>query len=89
MSSGLYESVVVPPEPTLEGCWRGRIARGATDMAERVWVVIPGFDDTRQIGPYRWMPRDETAKPQRGDYCLVLFDEQQEGHVVYWGPQSG
>lgn len=66
----------------------GRVAVGASDMGDRIMVIVPAIDETQRIGPCRWQARDETSHPARGDACLVAFDEQSDPWVIAWWPFS-
>lgn len=86
MSQPLYESIVGEADTGLSGSYAGRVAVGATDMGDRIWVTIDAFADGRRYGPCRWQSRDDTSLPARGDRCLVIFDDNQEGWVTVWWP---
>lgn len=64
----------------------GHVARDATDMSARIWVVLPDFDSNQQWGPCRWQSRDDTTLPSEGDPCLVILDNRNEPWVVAWWP---
>jgi hypothetical protein len=60
---------------------RGRIATTPTNPADDLYVTIQSFDGSRaQFGPCHWAPAE--ALPERGDDCLVLFDESDEPWVI-------
>lgn len=66
----------------------GVITRGARDHGERVWVNVAALNRTVHIGPCKWQGRDHLALPERGDTCLVHFDEHDDPWVTAWWPLS-
>lgn len=87
MSAYLNESVDVPAIQ-LEGSYSGRIATAPADLDERVFVIVPAFSDDYRFGPCRWQARDTISLPAVGDWCLVVFDENQEPSVPLWWPYT-
>lgn len=73
---------------TPAGAFAGTVSKGATDMGERIMVVVPAINPTLAIGPCRWQARDDTSHPARGDSCLVVFDDNDEAWVAAWWPFS-
>jgi hypothetical protein len=66
--------------------WYGTIANDATDFTDLVDVVLPDFDEKLQWRDCFWQSRDATTLPQRGDKCLVMFDNRNQPWVVAWWP---
>lgn len=64
----------------------GLIAKTAADLTTLVPVIIPEFDAHLQWGPCRWQSRDSVSLPQKGDACLVVFDNRREPWIVAWWP---
>jgi hypothetical protein len=63
----------------------GRVATTLSSPDDDLFVTIGSFDGHRQQwGPCRWAPRPEPASnlPQRGDDCLVIFDEHEAPWVL-------
>ena len=75
-----------PPRESLSTVWRGTIAKPPSDAYGTVEVLIDAFDKTHRFGPCRWGPRDEAGLPERGDICIVVFDEQNRPYVIGWWP---
>lgn len=72
--------------------WTGEVSKGATEPDELVAVTI-GALDGQEWNRCRWMPLAVSvadvvslAFPERGDRCLVVFDEDDDAHVVLWWP---
>lgn len=64
---------------------RGRIAEAPADRFGELHVTIETFDGSRQRwGPCRWAPG--SSLPQRGDECLVVFDERETPWVITDAP---
>lgn len=66
--------------------WFGIIAQDCTDFANEVPVIIPDFDVTLQWGPCKWQSRNDITLPQKGDQCLIVFDNRREPWIVVWWP---
>lgn len=64
----------------------GTIATDAVDFTTLIQFILPDFDDEQRWGPCRWMPRDSVSLPQRGDKCLVVFDNQMNPWILAWWP---
>jgi hypothetical protein len=63
----------------------GRVANTLAQPGDDLYVTVGSFDGHRQRwGPCRWAPRPEPASnlPQRGDDCLVVFDEHEAPWVL-------
>lgn len=83
----LYDDIThSQTEGGLDGIWSGTVATNAAGMTSTVEVLIGAFDAKHRFGPCRWMARDATALPERGDSCLVVFDEKQRPFVIAWWP---
>lgn len=66
---------------------KGVISSEPTALSDTVYVVLPSFDTNLKWGPCKWMPRGNTIDlPNRGDECLVVFDETQTPWIVAWWP---
>jgi len=62
----------------------GVIATSPASDSELVYVTIPSFDPSYRWGPAPWAPRG-TARPVRGDRCVVLQSSpSQTIWVVGW-----
>jgi hypothetical protein len=85
--SHIFEDL--PQRESLATCWRGTIARAPSDELDTVDVLIDAFDATHRHGPARWGPRNDTGGlPDRGDVCIVVFDEQDRPYVIGWWPDA-
>lgn len=80
-----FDDIQVPPSNALDGLWSGEIATTAQDADDTVEVRIRAFDDRYRFGPCKWMGRGG-ALPERGNECLVMFDERQRPFVVSFWP---
>lgn len=74
------------PLPALHPLWRGLIAAAPTDIDQRVSVRIPDMNQDLVFPNVRWQTRDAVTLPQRGDSCLVAFDNDHEPWVIAWWP---
>lgn len=74
--------------PTLvnQGVWSATIASNAVDFLDPVDVIIPGIDGTTRWEDCPWQTRDNLDLPQRGDDCVVVFDDQTKVSVIAWWP---
>lgn len=68
--------------------WYGIIAETATTVDQLLPVVLPDWDDTLQWGPCRWQFKDNVNFPQRGDGCLVIFDNNREPWITSWWQEA-
>lgn len=69
--------------------WSGKIAENAEDADDRIYVIIPGADGSQhRHGPCSFDPRGEQL-PEKGDDCLVVFDEDGDPWIVSWTPADG
>jgi hypothetical protein len=73
------------------GCWAARITKGATGLGDLISVVLEA--DGLETQGVRWMPRCvpvaggvEARFPARGDRCVVVFDEGDDGYAAVWWP---
>lgn len=75
------------PHPSYEGNWFAVVATNADDITDEVEVIIPAFDPVLRWGPCRWTPRgDQVTFPQRGDECLIVFDNRNIPWITCWWP---
>ena len=66
--------------------WAGKILDNAASATDTVRVTIPAFGDSRAyFGPMPFMPRGAVL-PVEGDPCMVIFDEDRAGRIVFWEP---
>lgn len=86
--SSVYDDLNVPKTSTLEGAWAGVFADDVALFTDRAYVIIAAFDQQLRLGPYRWQTRDAFTLPNRGDACLVIFDDTGDGWVVAWVPAT-
>lgn len=86
MGSPFLASAIPNSPEAFTGSWTGTIAQTVTDMDEPAYVIVPAFADDLRLGPYRWQSRDSTSKPQKGDACLVTFDNDGVGWITAWWP---
>ena len=80
----LYDSIEQQPRP--DGGWFGYVAKNVPSLTTAMYVILPSFDDTAQVGPCRWQSRDDVSLPTKGDEVLVVFDERRQPWVVAWWP---
>lgn len=76
----VYEDL--PVREALEGAWSGIVAT-SPDSRNEVEVVIPAFDNQLRFQRCKWFARGNST-PQRGDECLVIFDEKRRPHIISW-----
>lgn len=84
MGGFLHEETKQLPEPI--HLWYGTIAEDIQDMGEQAFVVLPDFADDKQVGPCFWQARNSTDLPQRGDRCVLIFDNRQQPWILSWWP---
>jgi len=66
---------------------RGRIANTPAKAGDDLYVTVPSFDGNRVTwGPCVWVPG--SALPERGDDCLVVFDERRTPWVLTDAPTT-
>jgi hypothetical protein len=82
----MYDEVVAAEVHPRQVAWEGIIANQPTDLSKLVTVTIPGIDDSIRWTKLRWQSRNSTDVPQRGDKCLVIFDDNDRPWVVAWWP---
>ena len=70
---------------TLDGVWTGTIAVGAEGAGDEVEVLLDSFDNVHKFGPCKWFYRGGVL-PERGNECLVVFNEEQVPFVISWWP---
>jgi microcystin-dependent protein len=85
VSMGNIYDELPPASEALDGAWSGTIASGATSAGDEVEVLLDGFDDKHRFGPCKWFARGSVL-PERGNECLVIFNEEQVPFVVSWWP---
>lgn len=76
------------PDPLVGSAWSATFAEDVSDITEPAVVVIPAFDPVQQWKGCRWQSRDALTLPNRGDRCLVIFDETVQPWVVAWWPYT-
>ena len=75
------------PDPEEQApLWFGTFAKDVMDFTDLAPIIIPDFDTHLQWGPARWQTRDATTLPQKGDLCLVVFDNRRQPWVIAWWP---
>lgn len=72
----------------MQGTWRGVFSADVADFADRAYVILPEFDESFAWGPCRWQSRDAVTLPNRGDWCLIIFDNDKEPWIVAWWPYA-
>ena len=73
------------PGPAAQPIVHARIANTPVNASDELYVTIEAFDGSRvQWGPCPWSPA--SALPERGDDCLVMFDEQDTPWVMVLAP---
>jgi hypothetical protein len=75
-----------PAPPAVSYVWRGIVASHPTDVSQRINVKIPDMNKDLVFPNVRWQTRDSISLPDRGDACLVVFDNDREPWVVAWWP---
>ena len=69
--------------------WAGKIAENAESADDRIYVIIPGADGSQhRHGPCGFDPRG-VQLPEKGDDCLIVFDEDGDPWIVSWTPADG
>lgn len=66
--------------------WYGVVASAATDLSDRIAVVVPDFHPDFRWENCFWQSRDSVSLPARGDRCLVVLDNRQQPWVLAWWP---
>jgi hypothetical protein len=64
--------------------WYGYFAKDMDDISEGAMIIIPDFDKHQDWGPAFWSLRPHDTYPQKGDECLVAFDNRMQVWVVSW-----
>lgn len=82
----VHEELLGEATPAIEGLWEGVIASNPGDVGDLIEFTIPAVDADLKFGPCRWMSRDATSLPVKGDTCLVAFDNNAAPWVVAWWP---
>lgn len=82
--SETFEEIDVREPP--QQAWSGIIASNPNDFADPVQVTIPGLEATLRWKCRKWQARNDVDLPQRGNPCLVMFDENNDPWVVAWWP---
>jgi microcystin-dependent protein len=74
--------------PEYHGVFKGVFAEDATGPNDEVLVNVPDYDPNRPFGPCPFVAQPLAAGgvllPNRGDDCLVAFDEDDNPHIVSW-----
>lgn len=68
-----------------------RFAADAVAIGDLLLIIIPSFGDSDSSdltwGPCSWAPEwGAVTLPQKGDPCLVMFDDQRVPWVIRWRP---
>jgi hypothetical protein len=71
------------------GAFSGVISTDAADELDPVMVIVAAIDGTIEYGPAPWQPRSDAVLPQRGDDCLIVFDNERIPFVIAWWPVGG
>lgn len=69
--------------------WKGKIANTISGATQKLFVTIPDLDptgDDLRVGPCEWDSNDSVTFPQRGQDCLVIFDNDLLPWVISWSP---
>jgi hypothetical protein len=82
--SMMREALAKPLQETW--LWYGTFAYDVDDFLERAYVILPDFNENQAVGPCRWQARDSTSLPDKGDDCLVMYDNRGQLWVVAWWP---
>lgn len=53
----------------------GKIASAPSTLADKVWIIIPDFEEAMKWGPCRWMPRYQVV------VSIDLAEPAQIAHV--------
>lgn len=75
-----------PAQHDVIGPHLGVIAVDAANLSDPLPVILPDFDADITWGPCRWQSRDAATLPNKGDTCLVIFDNRREPWIVAWWP---
>lgn len=84
MSGFLFEDLPQTTEGRI--IWFGTIAETITEFNQRCRVIIPEISRTTQMKGCFWQARDGTSMPQRGNRCLIAFDNRRQPWVIAWWP---
>lgn len=70
------------------GHFSGVIATPAASADDPVYFTLPRFDPQVRWGPAKWMPGLPGNLPNRGDQCIVVFNETRTPIVTAWWPEN-
>lgn len=63
---------------------RGYINSTPAAFSDLVDVILPAGSTERHYGPCPWPAIHGARKPEAGDLCVLVFDEQNHPTVVWW-----
>lgn len=72
---------------SFNGVFSCTVSTDALDATDQVMVIIDAVDSQVQFGPCMWQPRSDSTLPLRGDFALVIFDNNRIPYVIAWWPQ--
>lgn len=75
--------VLIPRDEAPATAVRGTIASTPSDAADELFVICDAYDAQQRFGPCYFTPKAGQL-PERGDDCLVVFDEVREPWVTTW-----
>lgn len=64
--------------------FEGWAANDLESLDDELYVIIPAFDERHRFGPCPFLGGE---LPDRGDRCLVLFNEEREPWALF--PNGG
>jgi hypothetical protein len=73
---------------SFNGVFSGVISTTALTSTDLVSVIIPAVDDQIEYGPCMWQPRSDATLPERGDFALLVFDNERTPYIIAWWPQT-
>jgi hypothetical protein len=72
--------------PAKRNQWFGVFSENVVAFTDLARVILPDYDTTLVWGGCRWQSRDDTSLPQKGDECIVMFDNRNQIWVIAWWP---
>lgn len=73
---------------SFNGVFSGVISKTALTAADQVSVIIGAIDANIEYGPCLWQLRSDATLPHRGDFALVVFDNERIPYIIAWWPQT-
>lgn len=66
--------------------WFGFFSKDVASTDDLASIIVPDFDPTLAWHNVSWQANGATSLPQKGDPCLVAFDNRNQPWIVTWTP---